>query len=161
KLIGFFNIQDLSKKHGSEEIVLSMNLDLNGILTVVATEKKTGFNKRITIDNSFDHEDISDSVDKISEYFETENLDRRTESGESSTSNNHADKMDNGKEDQKVYIAKTMIEKAENKLDEAAPEDAREMKKIIHKLKEEIEANNVEEVELLTDELTDILFYID
>ncbi|MCP4753296.1 MAG: Hsp70 family protein, partial [Proteobacteria bacterium] len=59
KLIGFFKIHDLSQKSDSEDIILSMNLDLNGILTVVATEKKTGLAKRITIDNSFDHEDIS------------------------------------------------------------------------------------------------------
>jgi hypothetical protein len=58
-------------------------------------------------------------------------------------------------------IARTMIEKAEGTMDRAEPDDAREMKAIIEKLKPAIDQQNTEAVKKLTDELTDILFYID
>ncbi|MCP4756345.1 MAG: Hsp70 family protein, partial [Proteobacteria bacterium] len=147
-------------KSDSEDIILSMNLDLNGILTVVATEKKTGLAKRITIDNSFDHEDISESIEKLSDFFGDDANTILHDPVSDGPGTEDDPSLDN-KEDNKIYVAKTMIEKAESKIDQALPEDAEEMEKIIERLETEIEAKNLSEVEQLTDELTDILFYID
>ena len=156
KRIGFFSIIDLSIKQDSGEILLTMNLDLNSILTVIATEKKTGKRKQITIDNSFDHSDISTSVDKLAQIFGDE------------VSDNSADELDtidntnvNEKDSPKIHIAKTMIDKAELKMDQAGIEDANEMKEIMLELKKAILSRDIDAVESLTDDLTDILFYID
>ena len=159
KLIGLFKIQDLSQKENSEEIILTMNLNLDGILTVIATEKKTGKNKRITIADSFDHEDISDSVHKLSELFGVS--DDSSDDVSSNTLPVEEKEDEHQHEDHKIYIARTMIEKAESKLEVAPADDVAEMGKIIWKLKKEIKASNLPEIALLTEELTDILFYID
>ncbi len=161
KLIGLFRVEDLSQKRDSEEIILSMNLDLDGILTVVATEKKTGKNKRITIENSFDHGDISASIGKLSDLFQGDSGDGNLDAATIEMPNEMETDRKDHKEEHQIFIARTMIEKAENKMDEAPPEDAEEMKKIIAKLNEEMKESNLPEVVQLTEELTDILFYID
>ena len=99
----------------------------------------------------FDHDDIADSIKKIVNLFEDNDDEDFID----------AEIVENKIEDNKIYIAKTMIEKAESKFENATNEDKEEMISIIKSLKKAIEKNNVEDVEELTDELTDILFYID
>lgn len=156
KHIGSFNVVDLSKKQDSTEILLTMNLDLNGILTVIATEKNTGRRKQITIDNSFDHGDISTSVNKLAEVFGDEIIDSKTDDTEKTD-----EEISKEKESPKINIAKTMIDKAESKMEKADSEDVNDMKEIILNLKKAILSRNIDTVETLTDDLTDILFYLD
>ena len=158
KLIGRFMIRDLSQKDDSREIVLSMNLDLNGILTVVATEKKTGLNKRITIDNSFEHEDISASVEKMSDFF---NDAAEAIQGPPAEPEFEQAEPSEVRFEQRFFVAQTMIEKAHFSMDKADPRDAEAMSQIIEQLQQAIDKQNPDETERLTDELTDILFYID
>jgi molecular chaperone DnaK (HSP70) len=158
KRIGSFEVMSLSKKQNSEEIILTMNLDLNGILTVVAAEKKTGRRKQITINNSFNRDDISKSIDKLAEIFGHDNDVANIDPEAAANTENNAPEE---KESHKIYIAKTMIEKAEGKMESADPDDANEMKDIISSMKQAIIAKNINEVEALTDKLTDILFYLD
>ncbi len=150
KLIGSFRVIDLSKKEDNREILLAMNLDLNGILTVIATEKSTGRRKQITIENSFEHDDISASLSKLAEVFDDDN-----------ETNSEIDTDAGQKQDQKIYVARTMIDKANSKLDLADPDDASEMKEIIKDLEKAIQVKDLDQIETLTDNLTDILFYID
>jgi molecular chaperone DnaK len=159
KCIGFFTIQDLSDADNSEEIILTMSLDLNGILTVVATEKLTGKQKRVTIENAFQSGDIDASIDRISRLFGDE--DPHPDNSIEITAAESEDTSADERSEQKWFIARTMIEKAEAKMDRAEPEDAREMQAIIEQLKPEIDRQNTAVVERLTDQLTDILFYID
>ncbi|MBU2509763.1 Hsp70 family protein [bacterium] len=156
KFIGSFNVKDLSKKNDSEEILLTMNLDLNGILTVIATEKNTGKRKQIIINNSFNHGDVAKSVNKLAHIF-ADNTDELQSVVEPNTN----DTLGEDKESNKIYIAKTMIDKAESKMELADSDDAKEMKEIITALKKAILSRSTAEIESLTDDLTDILFYID
>ncbi|MFH2133115.1 MAG: Hsp70 family protein [bacterium] len=154
RLIGSFKIMDLSPVNDNEEILLTMNLDLNGILTVTAVEKETGHSKQIQIDNSFDRKDISKSIDKLTALLnaDTEALDDQT----SPETKNLDEKSEN-----RIYIAQTMIDKAESKFMSANPDDVEEMRGIIVKMKQAIEDGDIPQVEDLTDRLTDILFYLD
>ncbi len=161
KLIGLFKIEDLSQKEDSEEIILAMNLDLNGILTVIATEKRTDKQKRITIENSFDHEDISDSVSKLSDLLSGDADEWQNDVAAEDVPQKQESEDGGPREDHKIYIARTMIEKAESKMEKSSPEDAAEMTKIIAQLKTEMGDTNLVAVDRLTEELTDILFYID
>jgi molecular chaperone DnaK len=160
KLIGSFNIKELSKKAADTEIVLSMNLDLNGILTVVATEKNTGANKQITIDNAFKNEDVTLSIQKVLQAFgQDENLELKMDPDEI-PDNEEKEPLETA-ENNRIYVAKTMIEKAVSKMNMAAKEDADQMKRLIEELDIRIGENDIDNVIKLTDELTDILFYID
>jgi molecular chaperone DnaK (HSP70) len=150
KLIGSFKVINLSRKDDDMEILLTMNLDLNGILTVIATEKITGRRKQITIENSFQHDDISASLNKLAEVFD-----------DNSETIPEVEAEANQKQGQKIYVAQTMIDKANSKLDLADPDDASEMKDIIKDLEQAIQAKELDQIETLTDSLTDILFYVD
>ena len=75
-LIGNFNIEGLSPLPANNEIILSMKLDLDGVLYCSATEKATGLNKHISISNAMAKltaEQLQESARKIAELFpETE-----------------------------------------------------------------------------------------
>jgi len=160
KLIGSFNIEDLSKKAADTEIILSMNIDLNGILTVVATEKNTGLNKQIIINNAFKNEDVTLSIQKVLQAFgQNDNLELEIDANE--ISDNEERNPTETVENNRIYVAKTMIEKAESKMNMAAKEDADQMKSLIDELGNRISENDIDKIIKLTDELTDILFYID
>ncbi len=49
-LIGQFRVEGLRKAAEGNPIVINLNLDLNGMLKVTATEKETGLNKTVTLD---------------------------------------------------------------------------------------------------------------
>lgn len=51
-LIGEFTVEGLSKSQAPSPIVMTLDLDLDGILHVVATEKKTGLAKSVEIKNA-------------------------------------------------------------------------------------------------------------
>ena len=48
--IGEFMIEDLTPAPGGTEVVVNFNLDLNGMLQVTATEKRTGKSKTVSMD---------------------------------------------------------------------------------------------------------------
>jgi molecular chaperone DnaK (HSP70) len=51
-LIGEFRVEGLRKVRYKNPVIVEFSLDLNGLLTVKATEKETGLNKTITIQNA-------------------------------------------------------------------------------------------------------------
>lgn len=51
-LVGSFRVRDLTPKAEPNEVLIRMNLDLDGILRVTAIEKMTGKSKQITINNA-------------------------------------------------------------------------------------------------------------
>ena len=53
--IGEFKIQGLSKVPAGNEIIVQFRIDLNGLLTATATEKRTGLVKSVTIDTAGQH----------------------------------------------------------------------------------------------------------
>jgi len=53
--IGEFQIQGLSEVPAGNEIVVQFRIDLNGLLTATATEKRTGLVKSVTIDTAGQH----------------------------------------------------------------------------------------------------------
>ena len=50
--IGEFRVEGLSKAPAGNEVVLDLALDRDGILHVAAREKKTGLERRISIDQA-------------------------------------------------------------------------------------------------------------
>ena len=50
--VGDFTVEGLSKVDGPNEVLCRMSLDLDGILQVTATEKRTGLSKQVTIEGA-------------------------------------------------------------------------------------------------------------
>ena len=53
--LGEFMVEGLSKVPAGNEIIVQFRIDLNGLLTVTATEKRTGLAKSVTIDTAGQH----------------------------------------------------------------------------------------------------------
>ena len=67
-LVGEFLIEGLAEVPAGNEILVRLDLDLNGILKVTATERATGLAKHVVIDNAmerFRKQKRSDAVDRL------------------------------------------------------------------------------------------------
>src|SRR5690606_13660885 len=52
--VGEFTIEGLADVHAGNQIVVRLDLDLDGILNVTSTERATGLARRVTIDNAME-----------------------------------------------------------------------------------------------------------
>jgi molecular chaperone DnaK len=152
--IGEFIIEGLSKVPEGNEIIVKMDLDLDGILHVSATEKCTGVSKKITINDSFakmDSEEKAKSQTKIKKLFgdgDAEIIDIKTDKFESES------KEPNCK-------AGKLIKKTEEYLDKMHPEDRAESEKLIIDIRKAIAINDTEKIDEFLENLADLLFFID
>ena len=70
--IGEFRVYGLSKAPAGNPVIVDLALDRNGILQVSAREKKTGLERRITIDNAtsrYDQEQLDEARQRIGALF--------------------------------------------------------------------------------------------
>ncbi len=146
--IGKFTVEGLRKVEAGNHIVISLNLDLNGVLHVSAKEKKTGLEKQITIENAilrFAEDALEDARQRINAFFADDGNEAQAETSEQ----------------QDIKKARALIEKAQNLLDKASAEDREDMVNLIEELQSAIDAENVEQIVDGTEQLTDILYYLD
>jgi molecular chaperone DnaK len=71
--IGQFRVDGLGKVPAGNEVILDLALDRDGILQVSAREKKTGLERRITIDKAmsrYDREQLDQARERIGSLFE-------------------------------------------------------------------------------------------
>ena len=67
-LVGEFNIEGLAEVPAGNQILVRLDLDLNGILKVTATERATGLAKHVVIDSAIERfrtQKKSDAVDRL------------------------------------------------------------------------------------------------
>ncbi len=72
--VGEFLIEGLAEVPAGNQIMVKLDLDLNGILKVTATERATGLAKHIVIDSAmerFRQSQRSDAVDRLDAVFGT------------------------------------------------------------------------------------------
>ena len=73
-LVGEFTIEGLADVAAGNQIVVRLDLDLDGILKVTATERATGLAKQVTIDNAMERfrtRQRTDAVDRLEAIFGT------------------------------------------------------------------------------------------
>jgi molecular chaperone DnaK len=73
-LVGEVLIEGLARVDAGNQIVVRLDLDLNGILKVTATERLTGLAQRVTIDNAierFRSRQRTSAVDRLEAIFQT------------------------------------------------------------------------------------------
>ena len=147
--IGQFLVEGLSKAPANSPIVLELALDNDGILNVTAVEKNTGLKKSITIENAFSKMDSAEmqiSKDRIDTLF-----------GPSGDTPEQAEIV----EDENVVKAKTLVEKAQGALDQATIDDRDEILALINNINSAIESGDTDALTGSTEELSEILYYLD
>jgi len=151
-LIGSFSITELSQVPEGNPIMLTMELDVSGILHVSAKEKITGINKSITIDNAtshFEQEALAEAKTRIGELFH-------------SLEESNSDDVISSDKEQAIVQAKELIAKAQSML--ATIESVDDKEDIINQI-EKLNQAIIEQDKVIiaeaSEQLTDILFYLD
>ncbi len=148
--IGKFTVEGLKDVEAGNRIVISLNLDLNGVLNVSAKEKDTGLEKTITIENvisRFEEAQLDTARDRIDAFFAI-NADEDA-----------SDIAPTGKDEH--HEARSLIEKAQGMLEKANNEDREDMVNIIEALNAAIEAEDTQKIAENVEQLSDILYYLE
>jgi molecular chaperone DnaK (HSP70) len=136
-------------------IVLHYDLDINGILKLEATEKKSGRKINAVIENAFatfSEEEISKSRKKINDVWGSD---------ESATENEEdVEEISTDMFSSMPQDMKDIVRKAQSKLSDAAEEDREDMVDLIEDLQEALKNNDLKKATSCKEELEEILFYI-
>jgi len=159
-LVGEFAIDGLAAVHAGNQIVVKLDLDLNGILKVTATERATGLARQVTIDNAmerFRRRHRTDAVDRLDAVFRTSAdplaLPAPTPAG--------ASPAPEAAPSPALRSARDLVAKAERVLAGANPEDAAELKALLVDLRAALDRGSEAEVGPIAHEVEDLVFYLE
>ena len=162
-LVGQFLIEGLSRVAAGNEILCRMDLDLDGILRVTATEKRTGLAKHITIEGAttaLSEEEIAQARRRTAELFGDEDeddldVDDTVLEGEFSEAGDGRD--------QRVQIseARALLERSRRLLDKMTAEDREEAITLHEQLEAAMSAQDWDQLREASTDLADLLFYVE
>ena len=158
--IGEFNLEGLAEAKRGNEILVRFNLDLDGILTVVATEKMTGLEKKLTIENAMSkfrsekHESAKTRLEAAFTGAEIAVADQPRPVA--------ADTDENMSSELKEVIgnANELLAQADRLMADANDMDAEEMRELIDQLREAIQAKEADDIKDACAKLDDLVFYL-
>jgi molecular chaperone DnaK len=152
-LIGQFRVEGLQDVPSGNPIVISLDLDLNGILHVSAKEKATGLENRITIENAilrFEDQQLDQARERIAAIFGETLADETAPEIDSATQEHH-----------EIAKARALVEKAERMLEQASSEDREDMVNLIEAIREAMAAEDFAALSEAVEALSDILYYLE
>jgi molecular chaperone DnaK (HSP70) len=148
--IGSFRVEGLSDVPAGNVIVMRFELDLDGILKVTATEKRTGLEKHIAIDNAtarFESEELDAARQRLSALIEgeAERVDEPAASGEQ----------------REIVQARALLEKGERLLETASAEDKEDLIDLIEAVRDALATSDTEALERAVAALSDLIYYLE
>jgi molecular chaperone DnaK len=162
-LVGQFLIEGLSRVPAGNEILCRMDLDLDGILRVTATEKRSGLAKHITIEGAttaLSEDDIAQARRRTAELYgdeDEEDLDADDMTVE-------AEVIEEGDgRDHRVRIseARALLERSRRLLDKMTAEDREEAIALHEQLEAAMDAQDWDQLRDASADLADLLFYVE
>jgi molecular chaperone DnaK len=145
--IGQFQVDGLSNVPAGNPVIIDLALDRDGILQVSAREKKTGLERRITIDKAvsrFDQDQLDQARERISSLFE--GRERDGSAGGAGAADPAID---------------ALLAKASGKLDQAGEEDRAEIIDLIEMIRDARTSGDSAALEDGRRQLQDLLFYLE
>ncbi len=156
--VGRFLVQGLAKHRAGSEIIAKFALDANGILQVSATEKATGLEKSITIDNVMtdsSRDSLAEAREKIRKLFGDQELDDQEDAAD-----DHEAEPKGLKNSRRVQ-AEALIDKARSLFDQAGEDDREDMIDLIEAIGQAMADDNEGLLQEHMDELSEIIFYME
>ena len=129
-------------------------MDLNGILHVSAREKETGLEKSITINNAiarFQEGEIDVAKARVRALFGDDDAGFEPETAADSEAEEHHVQVK----------GRALVEKAQTLLEKASDEDREDMIDLIEQIKDGLAGKDFAAVEVATNKLADIVYYLD
>lgn len=154
--IGEFLIEGLQDVGAGNIIILALDLDLNGVLHVSASEKETGLEKSITIKNalsSFESSSMDTAKQRISSLFGKLDSSLYDQEG---TIIEHSEPIL-----PEIETAQTLIKKAESLFDTISNEDKEDMVDLIEVITTSIESKDIAGLDKPSAQLNDIIYYLE
>jgi molecular chaperone DnaK len=145
--IGEFRVSGLSREPAGNPVIVDLALDRNGILQVSAREKKTGLERRITIDNAtsrYDREQLDEARQRIGALFGDQEQAASVGSGAATDS-----------------AVDALLARASAKLDETGEEDRTEIIDLIEAIRDARSSGDSAVLEDVRSQLQDLLFYLE
>jgi molecular chaperone DnaK len=145
--IGEFRVSGLSREPAGNPVIVDLALDRNGILQVSAREKKTGLERRITIDNAtsrYDREQLDEARQRIGALFGDQEQAASVGSGAATDS-----------------AVDALLARASAKLDETGEEDRTEIIDLIEAIRDARSSGDTAALEDVRSQLQDLLFYLE
>jgi molecular chaperone DnaK len=174
--VGQMLVEGLAEVPSGNQILVKLELDLSGILTVTATERATGLAKHVVIDNAmerFRKTQRSDAVNRLDEVFESA-ADREYADDEPlHTEFHHPEFLDDAGEEphrlddlpaslrEALETAKALAAKADRILPQSNPEDAAELRVMLGDLTAAIERRDEDETRKIAHKIEDLVFYLE
>src|SRR5215213_7991880 len=183
--VGMFQIDGLARVPAGNQIVIQLDLTLDGVLKVAAREKATGLVKHVTIDNAlarFERDERDAATARLEQLWRDSFPDEPEGDGEEDvgpddieaevvTGLEHSGNgsvpsvpvLDAGpREGQREAVqARALLEKAERLRAKAAPEDQAELDRLMGALRAALEDRNWNGLGPAADALADVLFYLE
>jgi molecular chaperone DnaK len=167
-LVGEFRIEGLAEVPAGNEILVRLDLDLNGILKVTATERATGLAKHVVIDNAterFRSQQRSDAIDRLDTFLEgaTEPLEQGarlaiSQSNDDSSGSGHEPLPPALRE--AIESADALSNQAKRVLETANAQDAEELRTLLHDLDTAIARQDEPQVRSILQKVEDLVFYL-
>jgi molecular chaperone DnaK len=160
--VGRFLIQGLAPVPAGNQLLVQLDLNLDGILKVSARERATGLQKQITIENAlarFEREELHAARERLEGLWEDQEELLPEEPG----SVDEIPLLEPGpREGQREAVqARALLEKAERLLPRVPAEDAGELEKLMERVRTALTDRQWERVSAASNELADVLFYLE
>jgi molecular chaperone DnaK len=178
--VGRFLIQGLAQVPAGNEILVQLDLNLDGMLKVTARERATGLQKQVTIENAlarFEREERAlarERLDRLwseSQPGEMEDLDGETEEldedlaemeEEMESPSGTPTLVPGPREGQREAVqARALLEKAERLLEKVGPEDRADIEALMTRVRNALTDRQWEQLTRASNDLADTLFYLE
>jgi len=164
QFVGEFLLDELAGVGRGNEILVRFDLDLDGILKVTATERTTGREKQLTVENAisqFRRLDREDARARVDATFASCTEEAPPGDGPEDAGGKNAteDKLSDELA-QAVAKGKDLISRGKRIAPDAGPEDAAEIGQLIEKLQGAIQQRCQADIEQVATELEDLVFYL-
>jgi molecular chaperone DnaK len=164
--VGKFMVQGLAPVPAGNQIVVQLDLNLDGMLKVSARERATGLQKQVTIENAlarYEREERDEARERLEQLWETSDEDWGEESEVEAGAELEPPELVAGpREGQRETVqARALLEKAERLLERLPPDDRGELEKLMGNLRGALTDRQWEKVASASNELSDVLFYLE
>ena len=162
--VGEVTVGGLSAVPAGNEVIVHMNLTLDGILRVTATEKRTGLQRQVRIENAlarFQREEREGARRRLDELFGAQSV--TSPALEAAAPGEPSRPQEPGEVAlQRLLVqARALLEKAERLLPGVAHEERAELEQLMARLHDAVAARRLADVEAQSAELADMLYYLE
>jgi molecular chaperone DnaK len=163
--VGRFMIQGLAPVPAGNQLVVQLDLNLDGMLKVSARERATGLQKQVTIENAlarYEREERDAARERLDELWDGPVDDLAEELEPAADESAIPELVPGPREGQREAVqARALLEKAERLLDGVQPEDRTEIERIMGQVRAALTDRQWDKVTAASNELADVLFYLE